>query len=115
MNLPACCLDLQLELKQLLFPETLDAPGWEFYSAHGLDKMTLTELQSRSTDLGIQDNGERRVRIKHRCAQLQDDGACGIYETRPAICRAFDCATRRDCACGGQGFIPMGDLAFEAE
>jgi Fe-S-cluster containining protein len=111
--LPACCLDLQLELRQLLFPETLDAAGWEFYSAHGLDRMTLTELQSRSRDLGIVD-GERKVEIKHRCAQLQNDGRCGIYKTRPAICRAFDCATRTDCACHGAGLIPVEDLFADA-
>ncbi len=118
MSLPACCLDLQLELRQLVFPETLDAAGWEFLQAHGLDRMTLTELQSRSRDLGIVD-GERRVEIKHRCDQLQDDGRCGIYATRPRICREYDCGKRHeqigDCACKGAGFIAVGDLFAERE
>jgi Fe-S-cluster containining protein len=108
MTLPACCLDLEMYPLQIIFPEQLDAEFWEFYQTHGLDRMTLTELQSRST---LMDNG--RVRIKHRCAQLRDDGLCGIYETRPAICRAFDCATRTDCACRGAGFIAVGDIHLE--
>ena len=108
MSLPACCLDLEMYPLQIIFPEQLDAEFWEFYQAHGLDNMTLSDLQRRST---LMDNG--RVRIQHRCAQLQDDGRCGIYATRPAICRAFDCRTRSDCACQGAGFIPMGDLVFD--
>lgn len=109
-NLPACCLDLELAPELIIFPEKLDADGWEFVTAHGLDGMTLADLQRRST---LMDNG--KVRIKHRCAQLRDDGLCGIYETRPAICRAFDCRTRVDCACNGNGFIPVGDITFETE
>lgn len=114
MALPACCLDFQIELRQLLFPETLDAAGWEFLQAHGLDRVTLVELQGRSRDLGIATNGERRIEIKHRCAQLQDDGRCGIYATRPQICRDYDCSRRNDCACNGNGFIPVGDLFQDA-
>jgi Fe-S-cluster containining protein len=113
MNLPACCMDLELELKQLLFPQNLSPDDLEFIEAHGLGNMTLTEIQSRALDLGIQANGERKFRLRHRCAQLMDDGRCGIYETRPAICRAFDCSTRTDCACNGQGWISVDDLTFE--
>lgn len=108
MNLPACCLDLEIELLQLIFPRNLDAAGWEFFQTHGMDRVPLIELQSRSIDLG-----GGRVRIAHRCAQLQDDGLCGIYDTRPQICRDFDCKTRIDCACKGAGFIAVGDLVFE--
>jgi len=108
MSLPACCLDLELEPLLIVCPERLDADSWEFVQAHGLDGMTLADLQRRST---LMDNG--KVRIKHRCAQLRDDGLCGIYATRPAICRAFDCATRVDCACNGAGFIAVGDLVFQ--
>jgi Fe-S-cluster containining protein len=109
-NLPACCLDLELDPLLIIFPERLDADGWEFVTAHGLDAMTLADLQRRST---LMENG--KVRIQHRCAQLRDDGLCGIYETRPAICRAFDCRTRVDCACKGAGFIAVGDVVFESD
>ena len=108
MSLPACCLDLDITLEHLLFPERMGADGWEFYQAHGLDQMTLTELQSRSLDQG---NGV--MKIRHRCAQLRDDGLCGIYDHRPQVCRDFDCATRHDCACQGQGFIAVGELVFD--
>ena len=112
MNLPACCMDFDIRLEHLLFPERMDANGWEFISAHGLGGMTLTELQSRSIDMAPHGKpGE--VKVRHRCAQLLDDGTCGIYLTRPAICRAFDCSQRTDCACNGAGFIAMGDLEFE--
>ena len=108
MNLPACCLDLDIKLEHLLFPERMGADGWEFYQAHGLDRITLSELQARSID-----QGEGMVKIRHRCAQLRDDGLCGIYETRPVVCREFDCTKRHDCACMGQGFIAVGDLVFQ--
>ena len=111
-ELPACCMDLELELRQLLFPDTLDADGREFVAAHGLDLVPLYELRGRVVDLGPGANGERRVRLRHRCAQLTDAGLCGIYERRPAICRNFDCGTRSDCACQGSGFIATGDLVF---
>jgi Fe-S-cluster containining protein len=105
MSLPACCLDLELELRQLLFPETLDDAGREFVAAHGLETMPLYELRGRVSDLGLADNGERRVKLRHRCQHLQDDGRCGIYDNRPTICRDFDCAVRHDCACLGRGVM----------
>lgn len=30
------------------------------------------------------------VLFHSRCENLQDDGKCGVYETRPAICREYD-------------------------
>lgn len=108
-QLPACCMDLEIDPLLLLCPERLDEAGWEFVQAFGLANRTLVELQSRAT---LMDNG--KVRLKLRCAQLQDDGRCGIYATRPAICRAFDCASRTDCACNGAGLIPVGDLFADA-
>lgn len=59
--------------------------------AHGLSSATLSSLRYGATELP---NG--RVRILHRCQQLTPDNGCGIYETRPKICREFDCATRQD-------------------
>lgn len=107
-------MDLDLELRQLLFPETLDDDGREFVAAHGLELMPLFELRGRVMDLGLAANGERRVKLRHRCAQLTDDGLCGIYESRPAICRAYSCAKRHeqvgDCACQGAGVLPVVTL-----
>lgn len=107
-------MDLDLELRQLLFPETLDADGREFVTAHGLELMPLFELRGRVIDLGLGENGERRVKLRHRCAQLTDDGLCGIYDSRPNICRAYSCAARHkqvaDCACQGAGALPVVTL-----
>jgi Fe-S-cluster containining protein len=111
MSLPACCMDMDIDIIDLMIPERMGPDGWAFYVAHGLDRLTLEQR----VDLLIRAHevSPGTVKLRHRCAQLQDDGLCGIYETRPAICRAFDCATRRDCACGGQGIIPVGDLVFD--
>ena len=35
-------------------------------------------------------NGSWFVKFETRCQHLQPNGMCGIYETRPAICREFD-------------------------
>lgn len=100
MNLPTCCTDLELSVDELLFPEQLDAQGRYFLNVHGLDQMTLGELQASMVV-----SGERRVRIAHRCAKLTDEGCCSIYERRPLVCRMFDCKTRSDCACNGSGSL----------
>ncbi len=89
----ACCNDLDIRPIDLLLPHLLDADGQAFVKAHGLDRVTLLELQ---TDAALQANGT--VKIKHRCAQLTKDNRCGIYATRPKICREFSCATRVDCS-----------------
>jgi Fe-S-cluster containining protein len=36
------------------------------------------------------DGGEWMVQFETTCRFLQDDNRCGIYETRPQICRDFD-------------------------
>lgn len=110
-SLPACCTDFDISLNDLFFPERMTQDGWEFIQAHDISRMTLIEIQSRSIDMG---NGT--VKIKHRCAQLQDDGRCGIYATRPQLCRGFDCSTKPDCFCGGHGnkFIPTSQVIIES-
>lgn len=103
-NLPACCMDLDIDVMDLIFPNRLPPEGREFVSAHGLEWLTVTERDTLLAAGTYQ--GKGIIKIKHRCAQLQDDGHCGIYATRPAICRTFDCATRHDCACQGAGALP---------
>lgn len=60
----------------------LDADGQAFYRENELD----TLLQRNDP-----------VRVLHRCQHLTKDNACDIYDVRPEICRAFDCAQRDDC------------------
>ena len=110
MSLPACCCDLDIAIIDLMIPERMGPDGWAFFVAHGLDKLTLEErvvLLTRAHEVS-----PGTVKLRHRCNQLADDGLCMIYATRPAICRAFDCATRRDCACGGQGIIPVSEIVY---
>jgi Fe-S-cluster containining protein len=106
MNLPTCCLDFDILVTDLLFPDLMGLDGQEFVKAHGIGQMTLDEIQANSEPMPDLGHGPQ-VKLHHRCSKLQDDGRCGIYEKRPAICRAFDCRTRRDCACNGQGIIPL--------
>jgi Fe-S-cluster containining protein len=96
--IPTCCLDIELEPLQLIFPERTDADWREFIDARGLDITFFGDLIKGAVDMG---NG--KVRIYHRCRMLLDDGRCGIYETRPQICRDFDCSRRGDCPCRGSG------------
>ena len=96
--LPMCCQDLDIDPILLFFPEKMDEDGREFVEAHGLDGATWRQLRKGAMDMG---NG--KVKLKHRCQQLLDNGRCGIYETRPKMCRDFECRTRSDCACHGSG------------
>jgi Fe-S-cluster containining protein len=91
VNCANCCLDLNLEPIHLFFPERLDEAGQEFLRVRGLSKASLASLRHGAVELP---NG--RVRLTHRCQQLLPDNRCGIYETRPQICRDFDCSTRED-------------------
>lgn len=97
--LPKCCQDLEIDPLHLVFPELLDRDGLEFATIRGLYSMNLKELQQGAI---LKPNGQ--VRIQHRCQHLLSTGKCGIYDTRPQICRKFDCATRVDCACRGLGW-----------
>lgn len=99
-NLPACCMDFDIQIEELFFPEKLSEGGREFLRVHGVDRITLSELRRSMTYLGA-----GIVKIKHRCAMLMDDGSCSIYLNRPIICREFDCRRRTDCACKGLGII----------
>ena len=40
------------------------------------------------------DDGDWYLMVHNRCDHLQDDNRCGIYETRPQICRDY---TTKDC------------------
>ena len=99
-NLPSCCLDMDIRLVDLAFLHLLSPDGKEFVDAHGLSEETIDKLFAKAIDMG-----DGKVKIFHRCAQLLDNGKCAIYEHRPKICRDFDCSTRSDCACMGEGKI----------
>ena len=90
-----CCEDVDIWPVHLLRPDLLDADGQEFVRVHGLDQLTLADLSRGAILLP-----DGRVKVHHRCAQLTADRRCGIYATRPRICRDYVCAIRTgDDAC----------------
>lgn len=91
---PKCCQDFEIDPLHVLCPHLLDGKGQEFLDVIGISHVPLYVLR-----LGARQMPNGKVRIVHRCLQLLPSGACGIYETRPAICRDFDCSTRTDCGC----------------
>lgn len=93
MNCANCCKDLDIRWQDLFWPERLDARGREFIEAHGLLQVPIGELM-RGAQL-LEDGVT--VKVRHRCQKLNAENLCTMYEKRPAICREFDCATRRDC------------------
>ena len=95
MSCCKCCVDFDIDIAHLIFPERMAPDGREFLAAHGIDSVPLGMLRAGALDLD--EVSEGTVKIRHRCQQLTDDGLCGIYEQRPAICRSFDCALRDDC------------------
>lgn len=99
-NLPKCCLDFDIDIIDFIFLDRMTPEGREFLDARGVLKVSMKSIRENATDLG-----EGKIKIRHRCQQLGDDGKCAIYEHRPVICRQFDCALRHDCACMGKGVI----------
>lgn len=92
-----CCLDIDIDFKCLFFPELLDDSGREFVRAHGLDDARLADLRNNAILMS-----DGKVKISHRCQQLDELGFCRIYEQRPQICRSYDCSTRTGAhACTG--------------
>lgn len=103
--LPLCCTTFNIDPVHLLLPHLMGADGQEFIDAHGIDSVVLRKLR-----FGAYLNPDGTVEVIHRCQQLQDDGRCGIYATRPQICRDHQCETRPDCAaCHGHGLIYIED------
>ena len=43
------------------------------------------------TEIIVTDNS---IRLRTRCAQLNDDRSCSIYATRPKVCADFNCFSR---------------------
>lgn len=89
MSCHKCCLDIDINPLDLLFPERMNPDGQEFVRAHGLDETLLVDLRAGAK---LMSNG--LVKIRHRCQQLDEVGLCRIYEYRPKICRDYDCSQR---------------------
>ena len=69
-----CCKYFALEIDKPVTPSDHDEVRW--YLLH------------QSTAVWVQD-GDWYLEVRSVCGQLQADGSCGIYETRPQICRDY--------------------------
>ena len=49
----------------------------------------LWQVSHANTEIYKDDSGWYLL-IQGRCEHIQENGACGIYEVRPAICREYD-------------------------
>lgn len=97
---PKCCQDFHINVLDLIFPERLDENGKAFLDAHDIWDIPLRDLLKDAVN-----NGDGTIEVYHRCDKLGDDGLCRIYQTRPEICKSYDCSVRKDCACKGKGRI----------
>lgn len=104
MNCHKCCVDIDIDPLDLLFPERMSPEGQEFVRAHGLDDALLIDLR---TGAKLMPNGF--VKLQHRCQQLDEIGHCRIYEFRPKICREYNCSTRT-----GDATCDIQPLTFHA-
>jgi Fe-S-cluster containining protein len=105
-NLPKCCMDFDVNPIDLLVPSKLSKDGFAFLMTHGIFEEPLAIIIYMAE---IMQDG--MVKIKHRCKQLSDNGCCKIYDTRPVLCKEFDCSTRVDCACKGSGRICQNSVS----
>lgn len=101
----ACCEDFNINPLHLVMPHLMGTDGQEFMEARGIDIAAVGDLRAGAV---LMDNGE--VKIQHQCEQLQHDGRCGIYSTRPKICRDFDCSTKRECTNLNGAALPHGAI-----
>lgn len=73
----SCCETVHIPILHLILPHLhMNEKGHELFKAHGFEELLKT-------------NGE--IEIKHRCDQLDESNKCRIYESRPQICRDFNC------------------------
>ena len=61
----------------------------------------LWYLYHENVSVQRDDQGEWTVYFETRCRNLQDDLLCGVYESRPMVCREFDNTTCEVNAPGG--------------
>lgn len=69
-----CCKYYALEIDKPVTPKDHDEVRW--YLLH------------QNTVVWVQD-GDWYLEVRNPCSQLQPDGSCGTYETRPQICRDY--------------------------
>ena len=92
-DLPACCMSMDINIDDLIFPDGMDERGKKFFDVYGVKDVKLDEIIKNSTDLG---NG--MIKINLRCKQLADNGLCKIYKDRPQICRDWSCKGIKKCS-----------------
>lgn len=66
------------------FTEQLETPR----SKHDFDHM-LWQVSHENTQIYKDEDGWFLL-VNNKCTHLQSDGACGIYDSRPEVCREYD-------------------------
>ncbi len=92
----ACCKYFAFEIDEPDCEEELDKVHW--FLCH-VGTMVFV------------DEGKWFIQINNRCRYLQMDGRCGIYETRPHVCREYGLGEDREPNCEFTG----GDYGYDLE
>ena len=79
-NCAKCCTYVAIEIDAPTTPKEYDYLVWYLYHP--------------GVTAFVDWSGDWFVKFESTCRQLTPQGLCGVYETRPAICRDFDW---RDC------------------
>ncbi len=86
-----CCKDMDIELQHLMFPELyLSEDAQYFLKLWNVGRLPLNELRSHLEVIG----DGKKVKVRVPCAQLTEEGLCGVYDQRPQLCREYSCESR---------------------
>ena len=94
-----CCQYFALQIDAPATPEDHDQMRW--FLAH---ERVVVWMQ----------DGEWYLEIQNRCKNLQPDNRCGIYETRPQICRDYGLPDGDEGPCGYFTDDATYDLYFDS-
>ena len=89
-----CCKHVALEIDKPTDKQDYDYIRW--YLLHGKVEV-------------FTDQGKWYIKFETTCEKLLPNGRCGIYETRPSICRDYPPTDRE---CEFEGVEPWYDLRF---
>lgn len=93
----SCCSDFGLFASDGSLAATFWKTSWREDAADFLAERGLPYTPDRIASEHVADDGEIYVAVGYRCAHLLPNGLCGIYATRPDICRTFTPGTNKLC------------------
>jgi Fe-S-cluster containining protein len=89
-----------------MLPETFWIDNWQQDAQKWVDERGL-DFKATSINQKFHDDetGKVYVSVHYDCPNLTPDGRCGIYETRPNLCRIFVPGTDPLCVFGRTPFV----------